>query len=125
MKSSDFSDRLNNVMRDKKIKQIDLVKKTGLPKGTISNYVKGKYVPKHENLMKIAHALDVPVEFLTEEKVVDVFIPENEKDIFYKLLKNQEVEITGEEQELLEAYRKADQKIQKSIRVLLAVEDPS
>ena len=39
--------------------QADLVRETGIYKGTLSNYLKGKYAPKQEWIYKLAKALDV------------------------------------------------------------------
>lgn len=39
--------------------QADLVRETGIYKGTLSNYLKGKYSPKQEWIYKLAKALDV------------------------------------------------------------------
>ena len=39
--------------------QADLVRDTGIYKGTLSNYLKGKYSPKQEWIYKLAKALDV------------------------------------------------------------------
>ena len=44
-------------VRDKK--QIDLVKSTGLDKGSISYYCSGKYEPKQDAIYKMAKVLDV------------------------------------------------------------------
>ena len=40
-------------------KQIDISRETGIYKGTISNYIKGKYEPKPDAVAKIAKSLNV------------------------------------------------------------------
>lgn len=43
----------------RKMKQVDLVKITGIGKSSISTYLSGEYEPKQRNIYKIAKALDV------------------------------------------------------------------
>ena len=59
-----FPKRLKEAMEDLNIKQTDLVRKTGLDKSLISNYLSGKYKPKQNNLYLIAKALDVNPKWL-------------------------------------------------------------
>lgn len=40
-------------------KQVDLVRETGIDKGSISNYLSGRYEPKQEAIRRLAVALDV------------------------------------------------------------------
>lgn len=54
-----FSNRLKKAMSLRKIKQIDLVRKTGIDKSLISNYVNGNYTAKQENIHTLAIVLDV------------------------------------------------------------------
>jgi transcriptional regulator with XRE-family HTH domain len=60
-------------------RQVDLVRETGIDKGSISNYLYGRYEPKQEAVYKLALALnvdemwlwgyDVPSERKAEEKI--------------------------------------------------------
>lgn len=52
-------ERLEEVMRETGKKQSDLVKETGLNKGTISKYLSGAVEPRHEATHKLATALNV------------------------------------------------------------------
>lgn len=54
-----FRNRLILSMKIRKITQVDLVKKTGLCKSSISQYISGIYEPKFKALYKLAKALDV------------------------------------------------------------------
>lgn len=54
-----FSERLKKALSIKNISQAELVERTGITKGAISQYVKGEYVPKQINTYKIAKALNV------------------------------------------------------------------
>lgn len=51
--------RLRKAMDAAGKKQADLVRETGLDRGSISSYLSGKYEPKQKALYKLAVALDV------------------------------------------------------------------
>lgn len=51
--------RLRKAMDASGKKQADLVRETGLDRGSISNYLSGKYEPKQKAIYKLAAALDV------------------------------------------------------------------
>ena len=59
-----FSKRLNLLMEQKGIRQIDLHNALDIPKSTITGYVKGKSLPTAGNLQKIADFLNVKKSFL-------------------------------------------------------------
>lgn len=52
-------ERLREAMDMAGKKQVDLVRATGIDKGSISNYLSGRYEPKQEAIYKLAIALDV------------------------------------------------------------------
>lgn len=54
-----FSDRLKEAMQFRNFRQVDLCERTKIDKGTISNYLSGKYEPKAANAVLIAEALNV------------------------------------------------------------------
>lgn len=73
---SSFASRLNKAMELKNMKQSELVEKTGITKGAISQYLKGEYEPKQINIYKISKALQVnPVWLMGKE--VDMESGEN------------------------------------------------
>lgn len=51
--------RIKQALEIRKMKQADLVEKTGISKSSISTYLSGKYEPKQTNTYLIAKALDV------------------------------------------------------------------
>ncbi|HER5558462.1 TPA: helix-turn-helix transcriptional regulator [Streptococcus pyogenes] len=59
-----FSRRLNLLMEQKGIRQIDLHNSLDIPKSTITGYVKGKSLPTAGNLQKLADFLNVKKSFL-------------------------------------------------------------
>lgn len=52
-------ERLREAMTITGKKQADLVRETGIDKGSISNYLSGRYEPKQEAIYKLAIALNV------------------------------------------------------------------
>jgi len=76
-------DRIREALRLSGKKQIDLSRETGIDKGSISNYIAGRYEPKNEAIYKMALALgvsemwlwgyDVPMERSKEQKNNDAF----------------------------------------------------
>lgn len=75
---SSTPERLREAMELSGKKQVDLVRSTGIDKGSISNYLSGRYEPKQEAIYKLALALnvsemwlwgyDVPMERSSEQK---------------------------------------------------------
>lgn len=59
-----FSSRLNLLLEQKGIRQIDLHNSLNIPKSTITGYVKGKSLPTAGNLQKIADFFNVKKSFL-------------------------------------------------------------
>lgn len=62
-----FAERLRSVMRDRGIKQVELVAKSGLTAASISQYVNGRNKPSEKSVKAIAEALDVPEAYLLED----------------------------------------------------------
>lgn len=54
-----FNIRLKELMESKNLRPIDLAEKSGIAKSAISQYLSGTYVPKQDNIHKLARALRV------------------------------------------------------------------
>lgn len=54
-----ISQRINEALNIREMKQADLVRLTGIGKSSISTYLSGEYEPKQRNIYKIAKALNV------------------------------------------------------------------
>lgn len=80
------SERLKEAMTLRNIKQADLVRSTGIDKGSISLYVSGKYSPKGDKLYKLATALNVSSAWLSGFNV-----PMQDNDFYSSSLKSPEV----------------------------------
>lgn len=73
-----FATRLSKALDIRDIKQVELSRKTGIPKSAISQYCAGSFKPKQQKLFIIAKALnvdeawlmglDVPMERTPQEK---------------------------------------------------------
>ena len=59
-----FQKRLIQAMEIRNMRQVDLARKSGLPKAQISQYQSGKYEPMQDALYKLAKALSVNVAWL-------------------------------------------------------------
>ena len=53
------ANRIRMAMQKAKMKQIDIVRETGIDKGALSSYLKGKYEPKQDVIYKLAKVLNV------------------------------------------------------------------
>ncbi len=58
-KVSTTAERLKTIMRRDNLRQVDIVRKTGMQKGTISLYVSGKLNPKQGAIEKMSKTLGV------------------------------------------------------------------
>jgi transcriptional regulator with XRE-family HTH domain len=54
-----IAQRLREALNASGKKQADLVRETGLDRGSISSYLSGKYEPKQKAIYKMAQALDI------------------------------------------------------------------
>lgn len=77
-----FANRLQKAMNLKNMKQVDLVEKTNIDKSLISNYLKGKYKAKQDNLYLLAKVLNVSEAWLMG---YDVPMERNSEDILNKI----------------------------------------
>ena len=102
-KTSSTSERLQEAMRIRQLKQADLSRLTGLAKGGISNYVTGRYEPKSDVISKLAKALncsemwlwgyDVPMERVSSTPPEEPKLSEGEKillDLFRRVPNEQQ-----------------------------------
>lgn len=58
--------RINMAMAARNMKQVDLVKRTGIPSSNINRYCLGLYAPKMGNLLKICKALRISPDWLID-----------------------------------------------------------
>ena len=53
------ANRIRIAMEEAGKRQVDIVRETGIAKGALSNYLKGRYEPKQDVVYKLAVALNV------------------------------------------------------------------
>lgn len=63
-KTLQFVERLRRAMELQGLRQVDLAKRTGLSKATISQYLSAKCMPKSDRIYLLANALNVSPEYL-------------------------------------------------------------
>lgn len=63
MKKS-FVERFNEVVKEKNVSQTELAKRSGITQSSISDWLKGKYLPKQDKVHALADALNVSPSYL-------------------------------------------------------------
>lgn len=53
------AERMKEALRIRGMKQVDLMRMTGIDRGSLSSYVSGRYEPKQKAIYKMAQALNV------------------------------------------------------------------
>ncbi|MBF0713221.1 helix-turn-helix domain-containing protein [Gemella sp. GH3] len=79
-----FHLRLKESMKTKNIKQIELSRMTSITPSSISDWLKGKYIPKQDKLYKIAACLEVDPNWLlglTDNRNLEQPIYENDDEL--------------------------------------------
>ena len=117
-----FKERLGQAMFYQHIKQVDIVKKTGLQKSKVSQYVNGLSQPNGESLVKLATALNVTPEWLMGEgdDSPAQFTRKNQVNI--DGLKTIESSFSLEDLEILDKYHKLDDHGHQVVSFLLDAE---
>lgn len=89
---SSTANRIRQAMESAGKRQADIVRETGIDKGALSHYLKGRYEPKQDVIYKLAEALNVSEmwlwgydcekERITEEKPAnDDGLTENQREL--------------------------------------------
>ena len=55
---------LKKLMIEREMTAADIARKTGMTQATLSRYINGKRIPRINSVIKIAKALNVPIELL-------------------------------------------------------------
>lgn len=80
--STQFINRLKSIMKERKITQTELAKRTGIRQSSISDWLNDRYEPKQDKVYIIAKALNVSPAWLLG---YDENIPTNEQSSNYYL----------------------------------------
>ena len=97
------AERLKEIMSIRDIKQSEIIEKTGINKGALSSYISGRYLPKQDNIYKLAKVLCVNPAWLmgldvSMEPPADSFEPAADASSVVP------VQLRWDERELLEKY---------------------
>ena len=107
-----FAHKLQSAMDNAGIRAIDLAAKTNISRSTISQYLSGAFLPKQQNIFKIATALKIsPSSLIDFGEIADTnfWCKENSKSDNYRTGGI----LTKEEIELLSIFRKLNSDISK------------
>lgn len=98
----EMKNRIAEALRIRNMKQVELAEKTGLSKASINSWLRHRWQPKQDALLKMAKALDVsemwlagydiPMERPVEQKKADVLTDallsmRNDMDISYSVVR--------------------------------------
>lgn len=128
IKIATISERLQKIMDKKQIKQVDLVRETGIDKGSISHYLSGRYDPKQEYVNKLAAALGVSSLWLSGYDVPmekpDRSIDEENPYVLEVIDSLEELDVDSQiyVRDWIKAYKKDPQKEKNSLRELRLTE---
>lgn len=86
MIKSTFSERLNLIIKELGIRQIDLCQKTGIGKSAMSQYLHGSFEPKQQNLHALAEALDVSEAWLMGYEVPRDRLPQDGASVSMEII---------------------------------------
>lgn len=122
------SQRLRQIMAIRDIKQSELIEITGISKGAMSCYLSGKYVPKQDNIYKLAKALDVNPAWLmgldVPMELFDAYIEEKtftDEQIAHAMqLYNQFVMATPETQQAIELLLGQTKQIAEALQPVIS-----
>jgi len=111
-KVATIAERLNEAIKLKGKKQIDLVQGTGVNKSTISRYLRGEREPKQTALLKLARVLDVSEAWLMG---FDVSMERN------KTLTSERQMLSEGEKMLLELFNQVPKEQQRMVIEMIRV----
>lgn len=100
MKSYDIGKLIKVAMAEKSFTQKMLADKLGVKQQMISQWINGQSNPKTSTLIKIAKALDIPLDYFEERKNLDDFDIRKEIEEMKKSF-NKEIELLKKEIELI------------------------
>lgn len=102
-------ERIKQALSNAGMKQVELSKLTGIDKGSISNYLAGRYEPKADAINKMAKALNVNEMWLWGYDV------QMERETSQKSNSPDKLALTEGEQVLLDLFKKVPEDKQKIV----------
>ena len=129
MKNADFSERLVEAMKIRRMSAADLSRLTGIDKSAISRYRSGAYKPNQINTYLLAQSLRVSPAWL-----MGFDVPMSSDDDLLQLLQDpspaqlewleyqKKQALSDQERLLIDRYRSAGENVRRSICALLEVD---
>ena len=111
-RSSSTAERMKIALKQSNMKQVELSRLTGIDKGSISNYLYGKYEPKSDAINKMAMVLNVSEMWLWG---YDVPMDRDQKNPPDK------VELTEGEKIMLDLFRLVPEEKQQMVTEMIRV----
>ena len=102
-----------SVLKEKGLKNSDVVKATGISHSTLTDWKKGRYVPKADKLQKLADFLGVSVEYLMTGEQKDYYINPDTAKVAQEIFENKELRL------LFDAARDAKPEDLETTRAML------
>ena len=126
MKVSDSQHRLIEMMEILGITQTDIVRRTGVQKSSLSNYISGRRTPRQDQLSVIADPYGIDPAWLMGYDV-DMYLQKSIQDqIAEAYTRNNFIQsITKEEINLIKSYRIAPPDLQAAVCTILNVKRDS
>lgn len=59
---------IKRLLQERHLKQVDLADALGISNGTLSDWLKGRYYPRHKYIVAMSEFFGVPVDEITKEK---------------------------------------------------------
>lgn len=121
-RSSTTASRLKEAMDAAGKRQIDIVRETGIDKGALSNYLKGKYEPKQDVVYKLAVALNVSEMWLWGydcEKERSIIHQEMDKNPASMAERHFEMVMDEDLHEIFDDFKKLDAGQKKAVKDLI------
>ena len=106
------SKRIESALSIRRMKQCELCEKTHIPKSSLSLYLKGAYEPKQDRIYLMAIALNV-----SEAWLMGYDVPMERQAVS----KSTSVEVTEDEQKLLELFRRIPEGQQPMVLQMIEV----
>ncbi len=82
-----FGEKIRNTRINLNLSQADLAKKTGISERSLYTYENGNVIPRNRNIIKLAEAMNVSVNYLLDEEEKDP-TRNLEQDIFIANVRN-------------------------------------
>lgn len=77
-----------SILKEKGLKNSDVVKATGISHSTLTDWKKGRYVPKADKLQKLADFLGVSVEYIMTGEQKDYYINPDTAKVAQEIFEN-------------------------------------